>query len=142
MQEVVPMTAETLQTEVTHTGDGLVVALVGEVDLSTCPVARSLFDSIDWSSLAHLTVDLRRVQFMDSSGLHLLLGVRDAARAGAVSLDLIAGPDAVRRVFDLTGTASQFTWVDSLPTMRGRRGLAARRPRTAVLAPFTSVESL
>jgi anti-anti-sigma factor len=135
------MTAEMLQTEVTHAGDGrLVVALVGEVDLSTCPVARSLFDSVDWSSLAHLTVDLRRVRFMDSSGLHLLLDVRDAARAGAVSLDLIAGPDAVRRVFELTGTASLFTWVDSAPTLR-LRSSAARRPRTAMSAPFTSVDS-
>jgi anti-sigma B factor antagonist len=134
------MTARMLQTEVTRAGDGLVVALIGEVDLSTCPVARSLFDSFDWGSLARLTVDLRRVEFMDSSGLHLLLGVRDAALARGVPLDLIVGPDAVRRVFDLTGTASQFTWVDSVP--RGwRRSLPAQEPRTGMSTPFTTVNS-
>lgn len=136
------MTGGVLQSEVTREGDGMVVALVGEMDLSTCPVAGSLFDSIDWGSLSQLTVDLRGIEFMDSTGLHLLLGVRDAARSRGVSLALIAGSDAVRRVFKLTGTDSQFTWVDGvIPTVRRRRSLAARRRRSAVFSP-TGVSSI
>ena len=130
------MTGGMLQTVVAREGDGMVVALVGELDLSTCPVASALFDSVDWDSLEQLTVDLRQVKFIDSTGLHMLLSLRDATRSRAVSLRLIAGPERVQRVFELTGTTVQFAWVDTAPpTARRRRPPSERGPRHDLSGP-------
>ena len=115
------MPSTNLRAEVVHDSDGMVVAFAGELDLATGPVARSLFDHVDWSSVGTLTVDLRRVEFMDSTGLDLLLRLRDAARLHSGKLLLIAGPPPVRRVFATTRTESAFSWndgVDEAPDAR------------------------
>jgi anti-anti-sigma factor len=64
-----------------------VVALSGELDVSTIPSVQATVDSAIASALAtgeHLVFDLSGVSFMDSSGIALLLASR--ARVGRVGL--------------------------------------------------------
>ena len=83
--------------------------LDGELDLSN---ADSLDKEIRLAETCAetITVDLRALGFMDSSGLHVLLGAN--ARSRPVGrLRLHKGPRAVQRVFRLTGTEDELPFV-------------------------------
>jgi anti-sigma B factor antagonist len=60
-----------------------------------------------------IVVDLRQVAFMDSTGLHMVLRIQQAAHEAGRQFALIRGPDPVQRLFDLTGLAETLTIVDS-----------------------------
>jgi anti-anti-sigma regulatory factor len=49
---------------------------------------------------------------MDSTGLRCVLRLDAASRADGFSLGLVAGPPAVQRIFDMTGTADRLPFVE------------------------------
>jgi anti-sigma B factor antagonist len=57
-----------------------------------------------------VVIDLRGVDFLDSSGLRSLLSLRNDAKRNHHQLVLVPGPPGVRRVFHLTGTRGLFDW--------------------------------
>jgi anti-anti-sigma factor len=78
-----------------------VVRVVGEIDISTVRAVRSAMGTAIEGSPDRLVFDLSRVEFMDSSGIAVLLQARKAA--GAVH---IRNPSTVvRRLLELTGLA-------------------------------------
>jgi anti-sigma B factor antagonist len=92
------------------------VVPVGELDVATGAVLdRTLRELVD-SGFDHLVVDLRGVEFMDSSGLRVLLRLDEAARRDGCDLALIAGPPAVQRVFEVTGVLDRLTFVEPPPS--------------------------
>ncbi len=93
-------------------GAGIRLALTGELDLAS--VARFDREMSDAEALQppSVTIDLRRLRFMDSSGLHALLGARRRALEATRNLILVPGPPAVQRVFTLTGTDAVFTFTE------------------------------
>jgi anti-anti-sigma factor len=101
-----------LRADVTFDGDAMVIALHGEIDAATCQDIRPMLDHVDWDSLSEVSVDLRRVGFMDSTALAMLIDLQQRADDHSTPLVLVAGPPWVGRVFDLTGTTAQFSWVD------------------------------
>lgn len=79
------------------------VAPVGELDLATvAPLGRRL-DELRASGCRSVLLDLRRLRFIDSSGVHLILKWDSHARESRIEFAIIQGPAAVRRVFDITG---------------------------------------
>jgi anti-anti-sigma factor len=80
------------------------VAPAGELDMAFAPVLASTIAELRDSGFNHLIVDLRALDFVDSTGLRLLLELNSAAQADSHRLELIAGPPEVQRVFELTGT--------------------------------------
>src|SRR4051794_26673073 len=84
------------------------VALAGELDLATAPeLDRTIRELLD-SGFDQIVIDLAGVEFLDSSGLHCILSLRDAAEARGCRLTLKPGPPAVQRIFELTGTLVAF----------------------------------
>jgi anti-anti-sigma factor len=84
------------------------VALAGELDLATAPeLGRTVRELLE-SGFDHIVIDLAGVEFMDSSGLKLILSLRNAAAARGGRLVLTPGPPAVQRIFELTGTVFAF----------------------------------
>ncbi len=78
------------------------LALVGELDLASMHVLAQQLEQLPESSQS-LVLDLRRLQFIDSTGLHALLRAdRQLADAGG-QLTIVRGPQAVDRLFRLTG---------------------------------------
>jgi anti-anti-sigma factor len=59
-----------------------------------------------------MLLDLRGVEFLDSTGLRILLSVRNTALREGYTLTVVPGPARVQRVFDLTGTRGLFAWRD------------------------------
>jgi anti-anti-sigma factor len=84
--------------------DGVsVAALEGDVDLAVVERVEAELDGAAGSSVPSLVVDLTRVTYLDSAGVHLLfkLAHRRHAAGGATRLAVAPGP--VRRVLELTG---------------------------------------
>jgi anti-anti-sigma factor len=63
-----------------------------------------------------LILDLSQLDFMDSTGLRLILRWDAEARQDGFSIGLVPGPPAVQRVFELTGTANALPFIRTEPT--------------------------
>jgi anti-sigma B factor antagonist len=75
--------------------------IAGDVDLSTLPhLQRSLDHALSKETQA-LILDLRRVTFIDSSGVGALIGVKKRLMTHHGELYLICGDDHVRRKLGL-----------------------------------------
>ena len=88
----------------TRQRDRLTVQLAGELDhCSALGIKNELDRLIADPSLRHLTLDLSGLQFMDSSGIGVILGRYRtlAARGGSVAVQGM-NPQ-IRRIFQLSG---------------------------------------
>ncbi len=82
---------------------GMRVVLSGEIDMSTVEAVESqLRASIDEAD-GVVAVDLREVNFLDSSGLRLILQLNRELPRPSRRLVVVQGPRRVARVFELTG---------------------------------------
>ncbi|THA80118.1 STAS domain-containing protein [Streptomyces sp. A0592] len=109
------MTGEEAVVTTTTERDATVISLYGEVDEDNAPfLARALAQAAA-SGLPRTLVDLSGTRFVDSSVLHALLDAQRAHAAAAAVL-VLAGPlqTAVRRLFEVTGSAAAFRMADSV----------------------------
>jgi anti-anti-sigma factor len=100
MDELDPSAEPTGTAEVTTDGDGVpVIRLTGEIDMSNVDALRVVIDPVIESGPERVDFDLAALEFMDSSGIALLLRV--AAKARTVH---VREPSAVvRRLIEATG---------------------------------------
>ena len=82
---------------------GVVLALSGELDLAGAPRAHDGARTARRRPAGTLTVDLTDLEFIDSSGLRVLVRLHNAATAADYTYRLIAGPPQVHRAFVLSG---------------------------------------
>jgi anti-sigma B factor antagonist len=98
----------------THsTGRAVTLAISGELDLVSSPILERAAEDQALSDVELIVVDLRGLNFMDSTGLHTLLRVQQAAHDVGRRFALVRGPDQVQRLFDLTGLTETLTIVES-----------------------------
>lgn len=93
--------------------DGTIrLSLVGELDLATIDL---LDREVDRATAAEkrVVIDLRRLHFIDSTGLHAVLRIDRRLTEGGGQLTIVRGPRAVERLFRLTGLDSRLRIVDS-----------------------------
>lgn len=98
----------------TTRGDDIQVRVSGRIDaLESATFSAELQTHLD-RGLAHLTVDLADVDYLDSSGLAALVRIwrGHVARGGRFSVCLPAAESA-RRIFSLTGFDAVFDVVTS-----------------------------
>ncbi|MBO2450888.1 STAS domain-containing protein [Actinomadura barringtoniae] len=79
-----------------------VITLSGELDLSTADLVRPHLDSAKGRP-AHLVFDLTQLEFMDSSGLHLLARAYSITRAQGAVVVMVAPADRIHRVLEVAG---------------------------------------
>ena len=91
-------------------GDVVVVSVAGELDLVTAP---DLNDALATAAGSRgLVVDLREVEFIDSSGLAVLVNLnRTAARSGT-TLAFVSAASRVQSTFAITGLSSVLPFHD------------------------------
>jgi anti-sigma B factor antagonist len=91
--------------------DHLRVLVSGELDLfREADLRRAVDDVLADTTPERLVLDLRGVQFLDSSGLRALLMCRDRARSLGVPLALAVAPGPVTRLLDVAGVHNWFTY--------------------------------
>ena len=87
-----------------HQTDGMVrLALDGEFDLSNAPQVEDVLKEIESQRPSLLVLDLRELTFMDSTGLRVMVSADARARDDSRRLAIVQGPEAVHRVFRITG---------------------------------------
>jgi anti-anti-sigma factor len=85
-----------------HEGGGVVVALSGELDLAGERELEAALEAAHESG-APLTIDLSGLEFIDSSGLRVLVKHHNRATTDGFTYRLIPGPPQVHRTFVLCG---------------------------------------
>ena len=94
-------------------GSAVVVAVSGELDLRTSPqLEERLIRAFD-AGAELVILDLRQIEFMDSTGLRVLLSAHQRARETGRRFALVRGADQVERVLTLTGVRDLLTVVDA-----------------------------
>jgi anti-anti-sigma factor len=88
------------------------VVPIGELDMATVrQVAEELTELRD-VGFKCLVLDLRRLEFMDSSGVHLILEADAYARTNGHDFAVIPGPPVIQRLFQLSGVGDQLEFRD------------------------------
>ncbi|MDP2710588.1 MAG: STAS domain-containing protein [Solirubrobacteraceae bacterium] len=85
-------------------GSDHVVALSGELDLATAQGAESELRAAEATDAAQIILDLADLDFIDSTGLQLIIAADARCRAGGPRLRLLPGPPQVQRIFEITAT--------------------------------------
>ena len=119
---------------ISHDEGRVVLSLSGELDLVTVPHLLAELSRAEVARAERLVIDLRSVQFMDSSGLHALLKARERCAQNGCRLLLRRGTAQVDRLFGLTGVLEMFSFeedprTNGAPWSARRPGGARRRDR-------------
>jgi anti-sigma B factor antagonist len=98
------------------------VEVRGEIDVATTPQLRAMLQQLtDDDSVCSLVVDLDGVDFIDSSGLGVLIGCarRLRSRGEARELHLVCTRVNLLRVFEITGLDGVFPMHATVPDALG-----------------------
>ncbi|HTY71337.1 MAG TPA: STAS domain-containing protein [Actinomycetes bacterium] len=89
-------------------GDKTVVAVAGEIDVYTAPKLREQIISLVDEGQYDLVVDMSGVEFLDSTGLGVLVGGLKRVRAHDGSLALVCDEERILKIFRITGLTKVF----------------------------------
>lgn len=89
--------------------DGWVVlAVSGEVDVATAPRLREKLVGLVGEGRSRIVVDLEKVDFIDSTGLGVLVGALKRVRTNDGDLALVCTGPRILKVFEITGLTKVF----------------------------------
>ena len=102
-----------LSLETREVADRTVVTVGGEIDVYTAPKLRDKITELVNAGHHDLLVDMEKVEFLDSTGLGVLVGGLKKIRAQDGTMALICSQDRLLKIFRITGLAKVFTIHDS-----------------------------
>jgi anti-sigma B factor antagonist len=111
-----PQLGESVDFTVDHRlyGDLTIVTVKGEIDVFTSPKLRETLVELVEAGGLHVVFDLSEVDFLDSTGLGVLIGVYNRLRSRSGSMTLAGANDRVSNVFHVTQLTKIFVLHDSL----------------------------
>ena len=95
---------QTFEASIERESGGMVLAFQGELDISSVQRAEAELQRAEgeMDKGAPIVLDLRALEFMDSTGLRFILGAHQRAKEAGRRFAVVQGPDAVDRVFRVT----------------------------------------
>ena len=97
-------------------GDRHTLTLTGELDMASTPFLEAKANQLVSQGARELVLDLGQVEFIDSSGLNSILGLRSLCEEHMCDFALTPGERPVQRLFEVTRL------IDKLPFRRARHG--------------------
>jgi len=91
-----------------------VITVGGEIDVYTAPKLRERLISLVEEGNCQLIVDMEAVEFLDSTGLGVLVGGLKRVRAQDGWIDLVCTQSRILRIFRITGLNKVFSTYDSV----------------------------
>ena len=94
-----------------HEGGRLIVAPTGELDIATVDAVR-----VELTARAEgegIVLDLRGVQFLDTSGIQVAVEAWRASREEEFELRIVRADPRVQRVFEIAGLEGVLPFVDA-----------------------------
>ena len=89
------------------------VVVGGEVDIGTATQLTAAIDAAIRESVGAFVVDLSDVEFLDSSGVHVLVRARAVLGREERELVVVCPPGPARRIFELAGIADLLALFDT-----------------------------
>jgi len=89
--------------ETSERADGFHVELSGELDISSAASVESRLLELEQSAPAWLILDLRKVNFIDSTGLSMIINADGRARKEGRRLSIVSGDGVPRRILRTVG---------------------------------------
>lgn len=91
-------------------GVAQIIELMGELDLDGAPRLEEALRHAEAGDAASIVVDLGGLDFIDSTGLRLLVMASERMQDGRFSL--LRGPKQVHRVFEITDLVDRLPFAD------------------------------
>jgi anti-sigma B factor antagonist len=93
--------------------DRVRVAPVGELDLACAGMLDARLRELRDAGFDWLVLDLRRLEFIDSTGIRVVVAHDTLARRDGSRFSLIGGPPGVRRAFELCGMLERLDFLSA-----------------------------
>ena len=95
-------------------GAATVLVVAGEVDVYTAPKLREKLVELVSDGHYNIVVDMTKVEFLDSTGLGVLVGGLKRVRSHNGSLELVCNQERILKIFRITGLTKVFPIHDTL----------------------------
>lgn len=102
-----------LSLETRHEDGRTIIEVGGEIDVYTAPRLRDKITELVGEGSYNLVIDMQKVDFLDSTGLGVLVGGMKKVRAHDGSMQLICNQERLLKIFRITGLAKVFAIHDS-----------------------------
>ncbi len=103
-----------LRLEVSERGDWSVIEVGGEIDVATAPRLREQLIALVNDQRYRIVVGLEGVDFIDSTGLGVLISGLKRVRTHGGSFALVCTEPRILKVFEITGLLAVFNVCSSL----------------------------
>ena len=103
-----------LRLEVSERGEWSIVEVGGEVDVATAPRLRKQLIALVNDQRYHLVVSLEAVDFIDSTGLGVLISGLKRVRTHGGRFSLVCTEPRILKVFEITGLLAVFNVCETI----------------------------
>jgi anti-sigma B factor antagonist len=107
------MQGEHLQVDVRSESDRVVLRLHGELDLASAPLLQSEIESAEASEATLMVLDLDDLEFIDSTGLRIILAAHERSQERGQMLALTRGSQQVQRLMSITRVGEHLRIIES-----------------------------
>jgi anti-anti-sigma factor len=101
--------------QVVRNGQATRIAPAGELDIATTPALEQAIADATREPGSALVLDLRRLTFMDSTGLRTLAQTNARAQDDGFTLSIWRGPRQIERVLEISGLGPLLPLADAPP---------------------------
>lgn len=102
--------------ETSHRSGAAVIRVFGELDLATSPGLEEELDRVAADDVPLIIVDLAELEFMDSTGLSVLVRAHQRAEEAGQRFGLINSSQQVQRLLTLTGVKDRLV-LETIPEL-------------------------
>lgn len=106
------MQVEHLQVDVRSEPDRIVLRLHGELDLASAPILQGQIESAEAAETT-LVLDLDDLEFIDSTGLRIILAAHERSQERGQMLALTRGSQQVQRLMSITRAGEHLQIIES-----------------------------
>jgi anti-sigma B factor antagonist len=104
-------------------GEFEIIEVGGEIDVYTAPKLREAIVAAVDAGHTRLIIDVQKVEFLDSTGLGVLVGALKRVRADSGSLDIVCTQERILKIFEITGLDKVFGLHSSIDEARATHAL-------------------
>src|SRR5438270_4666192 len=94
-----------LRIAVAHDDDRVVLSLDGELDMASAPLLQQAIEDVELAGKPMVVLDLQRLEFIDSTGLRIILSARKRCAERDQELAVTRGSQQVERLLIVIGMA-------------------------------------
>jgi anti-sigma B factor antagonist len=102
-----------LQIDVAQQDDRVVLSLNGELDMASAPLLERAVEEAETDAAQTVVLDLHHLEFIDSTGLRIILSARRQCHERGQELAVTRGSQQVERLLSVTGMSAHLRTVEA-----------------------------